>query len=87
MCGHSLQLRERKFMELLRGEEIEKTEEYICCSVCDYEEEIRNPKKRKVVFDKTKFVKEPEEKRRYSKSNASDKKRTGFKKDFRKGSK
>jgi hypothetical protein len=73
-CNHPLQLRERKVLGLVGGEEIEKAEEYICCSVCDYDEEVRDSKKRVVHFDKTHFILEKKEK-----SNANDYKRNGIK--------
>jgi hypothetical protein len=57
-CGKALQLRVRQTDNLLRGETIIEEEEYKQCSVCDYEEEIKNPKKRKMVFDKTRLKKE-----------------------------
>ena len=78
-CSHSLQLRGRKILSLSRGIELESEEEYKICSVCDYEQEIplRDRKKRVEHIDKTAYVKEPENKRRYVK-DASDKKRTRF---------
>jgi DNA-directed RNA polymerase subunit M/transcription elongation factor TFIIS len=57
-CSKPMQLRVRQIENLQRGEIITEEDEYKKCSVCDYEEEIKNPKKRKVVFDKTQLKKE-----------------------------
>ena len=58
VCGKPLQLRVREIESLLRGETVIDEETYKKCSVCDFTEEIKNQKKRKRVFDKTKMVKE-----------------------------
>lgn len=87
VCTHPMQLRARKIISLLRGVETIEEEEYKCCSVCDFESEIRDHKKRKQVFDKTAFVKEPveEKKGRYDKNAKHPKRETTFKNNGRKG--
>jgi hypothetical protein len=64
-CGHTLQLRVREEMQLVRGEEQVNEVEYIVCPIdnCEYEAEIKEPKKRVERFDKTKFVPEPKKER------------------------
>lgn len=80
LCSSHLQLRGRKTSILFRGENIEQEEEYICCSSCEYESEIKDHKKRKIVLDKTAYIEPVDEKRRYP-NNASNNKRSGFAKD------
>lgn len=58
-CSTPLQVRGVKKSYLLRGVEMFNEEEIIQCPNCGYEEKIKNQKKRKMVFDKTAFVKEP----------------------------
>jgi hypothetical protein len=57
LCSRPMQLRVRQIENLLRGETVTEEEEYKQCSVCDFSEEIKNPKKRKSTdgFDKTRL--------------------------------
>lgn len=58
-CGHALQLRTKEEIYLAAGVDRIKVVEYIKCSVCDYECESKNEKKRKERFDKTEILIEP----------------------------
>jgi hypothetical protein len=79
-CGHTLQLRVREEMQLVRGEEQINEVEYIVCPIdnCEYEAEIKEPKKRVERFDKTKFVPEPKKER----DNGGHKKRVGASENY-----
>jgi hypothetical protein len=57
-CNHPLQLRVKETMAIAAGTDITVDEEYITCSVCDYESEIREPKKRKQRIDKASIKEE-----------------------------
>lgn len=72
-CDSFLQIRAIKKTVLLRGEEFNQEEEIIQCPSCEYEEKIKNPKKRVEHFDKTKYVPEPKSMKK-EREHASNKK-------------